>query len=1070
MAYSPSDSIDFSKLGSENDAKIEVISANGQDSIDVPSADFTIDAAMTKDGSDLVLEAPDGSSLIIEGYFTADPAPVLNAPNGASLTPDLVNSFAKSPSEFAQNGSLNDESPVGEIEELSGAATVTRTDGTTEDIQIGTPIYEGDIVETNADGAVNIVFVDETSFAVSENARMAIDEYVYDPATESGAQNFSVLRGVFVFTSGLIGRDDPDDVEIDTPVGSIGIRGTIIAGDINPDGESEITVIEGAIVVTNGGGEAILSDQFETVKIDGFNSKINNIGAQDANDVGNTYNAVKGVSPTLFSTIEDAANDAQSENVERTESQEQEATVEENAQETLEAEDSLDGETEGDGEGTKEPILQKLNDAPEQFDGKADTFDGRRAELRDILEGERGEQARETLLERIAEDRADNQTDDAPDQPADTAPNEDLTSPEVINGGNGSTTTPTGPLNLNNVNADGVTVISDGGIGNRIGSSITSGFFNADGKSDIYFANDTNNTTTPQHHNYFLSGTTAGTDRPSPNGLVESYSNAPALGSYADDVLANIGDIDGDGKDDFAQGFKLAEIAGNGRINIYSSTGTLDNIHTGDPGNALGNSISTLGDIDRDGYDDFIVGTQVGNKAYIGLGNGGAFGVETLHGNGTAGFGSSVTSGDFNGDGNMDAAVSNNAGDVFISFGDGAGGFADANMVSNVANGSSIHNLGDVNGDGRTDLLTLNDTLNQATVLTGTSGGVAAGPQTNGLNIIGAGAAGDWNGDGFDDFVLVTEGDNPDVALFHVIYGDSALTNITTATLTDDTQSFTMRMEIEGDHASVDGLAYNIVNAGDLNGDGFDDLAIGTPDYGVDVDGAGDANDDTVSTNDNDGRVTIVYGRDTALDITDNIRLFSENADSSFVLSTTADNQTLVDDRGIASVLEQQSGHIGTSIIAGAGDDQIHVSAPLVDQQSSIDGGSGFDTLNLFGGLTADFTGFNFENINGIEQIKAEDNDTDIRLTIDDLFLLFEQSDNNSFTFEVANGVTGTSIIFDYGTGLGNGLNALNTAIDLSSSETSTPTDNGFTPNDNHAITVGNNTLYIDNQIDIVVV
>src|SRR5690606_30589150 len=122
------------------------------------------------------------------------------------------------------------------------------------------------IIETDAQGAVNIVFLDETSMAISESAKIAVDEYTFDPSTESGTTNLSVLRGLFVFTSGLIGRDDPDDVSIDTPVGSIGIRGTIIAGEIKPGGESNISVLEGAIVVKNGLGETTLSDQFETVR------------------------------------------------------------------------------------------------------------------------------------------------------------------------------------------------------------------------------------------------------------------------------------------------------------------------------------------------------------------------------------------------------------------------------------------------------------------------------------------------------------------------------------------------------------------------------------------------------------------------------------------------------------------------------------------------------------------------------------------------------------------------------------------------------------------------------------
>ena len=81
---------------------------------------------------------------------------------------------------------------------------------------------------------------------------------MYSIPQQTKAQDFSVLKGVFVFTSGLIGREDPDDVNIDTPSGSIGIRGTIIAGDTN---SGEITVVEGAIVLRDfAGNEMTLAD------------------------------------------------------------------------------------------------------------------------------------------------------------------------------------------------------------------------------------------------------------------------------------------------------------------------------------------------------------------------------------------------------------------------------------------------------------------------------------------------------------------------------------------------------------------------------------------------------------------------------------------------------------------------------------------------------------------------------------------------------------------------------------------------------------------------------------------
>ena len=272
--------------------------------VELPDASFVRDAEMTRDGMDLVLDGPNGT-IVIEGYFAAEPTPDLVSPDGSTLTPELVNSFAKSAAEFANTSSMTDESPVGAVQEVTGTAKVTHLDGSVETISIGTKIYQGDIIETESDGAVNIMFVDETSFAVSEDARLAIDDYVFDPATQSGETNFSVLKGVFVFTSGLIGRDDPDDVQIDTPVGSIGIRGTIIAGNVDT---GEITVIEGAIVLRDfGGNEVTLASQFETAKFSATGGEIEHIGQLSADDVASRFTTVSNVSPSLFSSINDAA-------------------------------------------------------------------------------------------------------------------------------------------------------------------------------------------------------------------------------------------------------------------------------------------------------------------------------------------------------------------------------------------------------------------------------------------------------------------------------------------------------------------------------------------------------------------------------------------------------------------------------------------------------------------------------------------------------------------------------------------------------------------------------------------
>lgn len=318
--------------------------------VELPDASYIRDAAIERDGVDLVLDGPHGT-ITVEGYFAAETSPDLTADGGLVLTPGLVNSFVSSGDRYASTETMNDASPVGAVDEVSGDATITRTDGSVETITMGTPVYQGDVIETSGQGAVNISFIDETNFAVSNNARLAIDEYVFDPATEAGSQNFSVLKGVFVFTSGLIGRDDPDDVNIDMPSGSIGIRGTIIAGDADT---GEVTVVEGAIVVRdNNDNELTLDDRFETAKIDLELGEIRNLGQLDANDVSNRFDTVSNVSPTLFSSIEDAAAE---EVINPDNSGENAEDVNEPAptEENFDADGTVDGDGDSDVDGTVE--------------------------------------------------------------------------------------------------------------------------------------------------------------------------------------------------------------------------------------------------------------------------------------------------------------------------------------------------------------------------------------------------------------------------------------------------------------------------------------------------------------------------------------------------------------------------------------------------------------------------------------------------------------------------------------------------------------------------------------------
>lgn len=393
MARTTFDGFEVTSAGS-SDAQKTVIELNGEGALQLPADLDFASTDILRDGQDLILRDADGTEVTIDNYFNADPAPsLLSESGGQSLSPQLVQAFVQHDGDIRManaGGIMSDTSPIGEVTEVTGDAKIIRTDGTEEPVTLGTVVFEGDIVETEGSGAVNIGFIDESSFAVSENARIAIDEFVFDPSTEAGAQDFSVLRGVFMYTSGLIGRENPDSVDIETPVGSIGIRGTIIGGKIDPSGESQITVIEGAIVVRNGGGEQLLSSQFDTVKLSGFDSPMSHVGTLNVQDVANDYGAVKNVSANLFSSFNDQMQEeGPSNGLDESSTGEEAEAGEESSEEAIQEESLEESATE-----TLQTELKSVSDTKSEMkqemdkarDAVSDTKSSAREAVKDVAQ------------------------------------------------------------------------------------------------------------------------------------------------------------------------------------------------------------------------------------------------------------------------------------------------------------------------------------------------------------------------------------------------------------------------------------------------------------------------------------------------------------------------------------------------------------------------------------------------------------------------------------------------------------------------------------------------------------
>ncbi|MCC7049533.1 MAG: FecR domain-containing protein [Alphaproteobacteria bacterium] len=100
-------------------------------------------------------------------------------------------------------------------------------------VKSGEPIFLGNAIKSGADAGMQILLLDETTFTIGPNSELTIDEFVFDPKTSVGKVSASVAKGVFRFVTGKVARDQPANMQVKLPAGTIGIRGTIAMGRVD---------------------------------------------------------------------------------------------------------------------------------------------------------------------------------------------------------------------------------------------------------------------------------------------------------------------------------------------------------------------------------------------------------------------------------------------------------------------------------------------------------------------------------------------------------------------------------------------------------------------------------------------------------------------------------------------------------------------------------------------------------------------------------------------------------------------------------------------------------------------
>jgi hypothetical protein len=153
------------------------------------------------------------------------PAPARPAAPAPASPPASANSPAASP-----NASPADE-PIGNVATLTGSATVTRNNQSAVPLNLKDDIYLNDVLQTAANSTLGVTFSDETTFNLTANATITVDNYIYEDGGKQNAALFDITKGTVAFVASAVAKSG--DMKITTPTATLGIRGTTGLVEVN---------------------------------------------------------------------------------------------------------------------------------------------------------------------------------------------------------------------------------------------------------------------------------------------------------------------------------------------------------------------------------------------------------------------------------------------------------------------------------------------------------------------------------------------------------------------------------------------------------------------------------------------------------------------------------------------------------------------------------------------------------------------------------------------------------------------------------------------------------------------
>jgi hypothetical protein len=163
---------------------------------------------------------------------------------------------------------------VGRVVEQTGPTEIVRNKKSLSS-SVNTPVEMLDTIVT-ARAKAKLEFVDKTTVNITEQSKILIDDFVYDPKAGSGKLAMKMVQGTARYASGQIAKNSPQNVNISTPTATVAVRGTDFSMTVDELGRSLVMLlpscdakscVTGSISVSNDAGQVILDVAYQATVV-----------------------------------------------------------------------------------------------------------------------------------------------------------------------------------------------------------------------------------------------------------------------------------------------------------------------------------------------------------------------------------------------------------------------------------------------------------------------------------------------------------------------------------------------------------------------------------------------------------------------------------------------------------------------------------------------------------------------------------------------------------------------------------------------------------------------------------